>query len=51
MLTKKFGESKNGEAVSLYIFRNQNGMEMRVSDFGATLQALLVPDKQGGAGM
>ena len=35
-----------GEAV-LYSFENKNGMIMEVSDFGATLYALLVPDKRG----
>ncbi len=47
MMIKKFGLNKKGESANLYIFENQNGMEMHVSDFGATLQALLVPDKNG----
>ena len=42
MMIKKFGSNKKGESANLYIFENQNGMEMHVSDFGATLQALLV---------
>ena len=42
-----FGYNKKGEFSKLYIFENQNGMEMKVSDFGATLHALLVPDKNG----
>lgn len=32
---------------TLYTFENKNGMIMEVSDFGATLYALLVPDKDG----
>ncbi len=47
MIIKKFGSNKKGESANLYIFENQNGMEMHVSDFGATLQALIVPDKNG----
>ena len=35
-----------GEA-TLYTFENKNGMMMEVTDFGATLYALLVPDKRG----
>ncbi len=42
-----FGYNKKGERSKLYIFENQNGMEMEVSDFGATLHALSVPDKNG----
>ena len=34
-------------AATLYTFENKNGMIMEVSDFGATLYALLVPDKRG----
>lgn len=47
MKIREFGLNKKGEHSNVYIFENQNGMEMHVSDFGATLHALLVPDKQG----
>ena len=47
MVQKNFGQTKKGEKTSLYIFENKNGMTMAVSDFGATLQALCVPDKKG----
>ena len=47
MVQKSFGKTKKGEETSLYIFTNKNGMTMTVSDFGATLQALCVPDKNG----
>ena len=42
---KDFGNNRKGESATLYIFRNRNGIEMQVSDFGATLHAVLVPDK------
>ena len=45
--TRSFGKNKKGEAATLYTFRNENGMVMEVSDFGATLYALLVPDGKG----
>ena len=45
MKIKAFGKNKKGESATLYIFENQNGVEMHVSDFGATLQKLIVPDK------
>lgn len=41
MKTRAFGEA------TLYTFENVNGMMMEVSDFGATLCSLLVPDKDG----
>ena len=41
MQTRSFGEA------TLFTFENKNGMVMEVSDFGATLYALLVPDKDG----
>ena len=47
MIFRKFGLNKKGESANLYIFENQNGMEMHVSDFGATLQTLIVADKNG----
>ncbi len=47
MKTKTFGIGKNEEAVALYSFENKNGMVMEVTDFGATLYSLIVPDKDG----
>ncbi len=47
MKVSDFGTNKKGESAKLYIFENRNGMEMQVSDFGATLHALFVPDKNG----
>ena len=47
MQTRSFGKSKKGEETTLYTFQNKNGMTMEVTDFGATLYALMVPDKDG----
>lgn len=51
MESKSFGVTKNGENTKLYTYRNNNGMEMSVSDFGATLVSLKVPDKSGQLGI
>lgn len=47
MKIRDFGNNKKDEKATLYMFENKNGMEMQVSDFGGTLYALLVPDKNG----
>lgn len=47
MKQSAFGKNSKGEAASLYTFQNANGMEMAVTDFGATLHALYVPDGKG----
>lgn len=47
MKQRKFGKNTKGEETVLYTFENKNGMIMEVTDFGATLYSLLVPDKDG----
>src|SRR5512133_2853284 len=37
----------NGKEVSLYTLRNKKGLAASVTNFGATLVSLLVPDKAG----
>ena len=44
---QKFGILKNGEEAHLYSLKNQNGMEIKVSDFGATLVQVLIPASDG----
>ncbi|AYW49770.1 galactose mutarotase [Tetragenococcus halophilus] len=44
-----FGNTEIGKTVFLYTFKNEQGMEMTVSDFGATLTNLWVTDKDGKA--
>lgn len=43
----EFGKTKKNEAASLYTITNANGMKAIVSDFGAVLVSLFVPDKDG----
>lgn len=41
-----FGYMEDGREVSRYTIKNKNGMEAAVTDFGAILIALMVPDAQ-----
>jgi aldose 1-epimerase len=45
--TKSFGKTKDGREVTLYSITNNNGVTAGVTDFGAILVNLLVPDKKG----
>lgn len=47
MYKESFGTSKHGEAVTVYTLENQNGMQARVTDYGATLVSIIVPDRDG----
>lgn len=42
-----FGVTKHNEEVSLYTLNNKNGIEAKISNFGATLYSLFVPTKNG----
>lgn len=42
-----FGKTKQGEAVHAYRLKNQKGMEVTLLDFGAIIQKIVVPDKNG----
>ena len=44
---KSFGKTSKGDAATLYCFANKNQMEMLVSDYGATLVSVMVPDRDG----
>ncbi|MHC8366131.1 aldose epimerase family protein [Pseudomonas sp. ZT5P21] len=44
---KDFGKTKDGTAVEQYVLRNSHGMQATVITYGATLQSLSVPDKNG----
>lgn len=47
-LTKRsFGRTKNGKEATLYILENSKGMRAEVTDFGAVLVNLYVPDENG----
>ncbi len=46
-MKSNFGFTTKGEQASLYTLKNQSGMEIAVSDYGAVLVKVLVPDKEG----
>ena len=41
---KDFGKTSKGELATVYTLENEEGMQISVSDFGATLTSVLVPD-------
>lgn len=47
VVKEKFGVTKTGKEVYLYTLKNKNGMEAKITNYGACLVGLLVPDKNG----
>ena len=47
VVKKEFGKNSKGELACLYEITNAAGMKAVVTDFGATLHSLYVPDKDG----
>lgn len=45
--TKNFGKTQDGKEVTLYTITNGKGFTAEVTDFGAILVNLFVPDKAG----
>src|SRR3546814_15841747 len=45
--TAAFAQEVDGKQVGLYFLKNKNGLEMAVTNFGAKVVALAVPDKNG----
>ena len=45
--TSSFGKVKNSKEATLYTITNKNGMKAAVTDFGAILVKLMVPDAKG----
>jgi aldose 1-epimerase len=44
---QSFGKTNGGEQIDLYSLSNQKGMEVSITNFGATIVALRVPDRAG----
>ena len=44
---RSFGQLKNGQNIDVYTLRNSSGMEISISNFGATVQSIKVPVKDG----
>ncbi len=47
MTKSEFGRTADGISVDLYTLTNRNGVEARITNFGGTLVALKVPDRNG----
>jgi aldose 1-epimerase len=50
MQKQEFGKLQDGQTADLYVLSNKHGMEAAITNFGATLVSLKVPDKSGKAG-
>src|SRR6202047_633294 len=44
---QSFGKTASGEAIDLYSLSNKKGMEVSITNFGATIVTLRVPDRDG----
>lgn len=47
MAKESFGTTRRGEAVFVYTLENKSGAKARVTDYGATVVSVIVPDKDG----
>lgn len=47
MKKQAFGKLADGKAATLYILSNKNGVEVSITDFGATVVSIKTPDKSG----
>lgn len=47
LIQKEFQTEINGKKTNLYILKNKNGLEACITNFGAKLVSMMVPDKDG----
>jgi aldose 1-epimerase len=47
---ESFGQTKDGEQVDLYTLANQNGVTVKITNYGAIVASLITPDKEGQPG-
>ena len=47
IVKENFGITPEGKQASLYTLQNSNGMTAKITDYGANLVSLLVPDEEG----
>ena len=40
-----FGKTTDGQDVSLYTLKNAAGMEVKITNYGGTIQSIKVPDR------
>jgi len=46
-MMEAFGSTRDGEHAHVWTLRNSHGVEARITDWGATLVSLVVPDRDG----
>jgi aldose 1-epimerase len=44
---KAFSDTVDGKQAGIYVLKNEKGMEVQLTNYGATIVKMLVPDKQG----
>jgi len=47
IVEKPYGSTEDGGEISFFLFKNRNGLEMEVINYGAIVTALRVPDRGG----
>ena len=47
MHKESFGKTPDGQAADLYLLRNKSGMEVDITNYGATIVRLKAPDRHG----
>ena len=46
-MVRDFGVTEDGQKAKIYLLENKNGMQISVSDYGATIVQVIVPDRNG----
>lgn len=47
MQMQSFGKTEEGQQIDLYTLANKNGMKVTITNFGASVVSIIVPDKDG----
>jgi aldose 1-epimerase len=47
---ESFGKTKEGKEAELYTLANEKGMQVKITNYGATVTSILTPDKEGKTG-
>jgi len=48
--TESFGKTKEGTEVQVYTLTNQQGVQVKITNYGATVTSIITPDKNGQGG-
>ena len=47
---ESFGKTKDGTELQLFTLRNENGMQVKITNYGGTVTSIVTPDKNGKPG-